>query len=334
MPLPPPSRPVLVEAPRAPAVVVALPPAVVAAKPAAMADRQDDAARVLREALNAHDARKLASAYSENAVITSPGMPDAAGRAAIAAGAQNLFDAFSNFKYGVTRAWTKGDVVVSEWVGTGTHSGDFAGLKATEKPVGWTAVSVRRFSPDGLIREEHVYWDTTHVRSQIAATVGKPYPMAVLPAGAPEIHVAASTPGEDANVDVGRRISAASNARNEGEMFGLYADTLERWHVGVPGPSKGKEDTKKGWRAFVAAFPDTSSTVVDAWGVEDWVIEEAVLIGTQKGNFAGIAATRKPITLHTLEIFQVKGGKVTRDWSCPSTPELLIELGVLGPSKK
>ena len=102
----------------------------------------------------------------------------------LAHGVQKLFDAISNFKYRETREWTTDDVAIVEWVGTGTHSGLFAGVAATEKPVGWTALSVIFFDDAGLIKEEHVYWDIDAVLSQIGHPRSKLRPVVALPTDA------------------------------------------------------------------------------------------------------------------------------------------------------
>ncbi len=287
---------------------------------------QEEAATVLNDALNAHDAKKAASVYAEDAIIRVSGMTDDTGRDAIAAGIQKLFDAFSNFKFGATRVWSKGAVVVREWVGTGTHSGTFAGVKPTENPVGWTAVSVLWFSPAGLIKEEHVYWDTSGVLGQIGAARAKSSPIPSIPR-APETHTSKSSPGEELNAGLSARIAAAANARNDDQLFAFYADTLERWTLDARSRSLGKEESKKSWKSFIAAFPDAKATVVNSWGMNDWVIEESVVVGTHSAPFGGFATTKKSVTLHSLDILQIKEGKVARDWSCASTQELVGQLG-------
>ena len=330
---PPQAPPFKASAPIAPptspnvATEIALPPPA-AVPPLSAAEQRKETRRLVAEALNAHDAKKLASAYTETAVIKASGMPDDVGRAAIANGVQELFDAISNFKYGVTRVWNSSSIVVTEWVGTGTHSGDFAGVRATEKPVGWTALSVSSFTDGGLIKEEHVYWDTLAVLSQIGAPAGKgkPRPIPQLPSGNPETHNAQGTLAELRNIELVKQLSAARNARSDTDLFGLYAETLERWDVGTLGPAKGRDETNKGYKSFVAAFPDSTETVNDAWSTDDWVVAESTTVGTHKASFAGIAPTKKQVSVHECHVYQLKDGKIARDWSFASTPELTAQL--------
>src|SRR5262249_37714409 len=90
-----------------------------AAKPP-LADLQKAALKNASDALNAHDAKKLAGAYSTDATIKVAGLNELAGRDAIAANMQEWYDAFADMKVGFKRIWTKNDVMVLEWVLNGT----------------------------------------------------------------------------------------------------------------------------------------------------------------------------------------------------------------------
>src|SRR5262249_29658107 len=75
------------------------------------------------DAINAHDAAKVAANYAEDATLTVAGMPEAIkGRDAIQADAKKEFDAFPNTKFAFSRVWGKNDVLVSEWVVNATQS--------------------------------------------------------------------------------------------------------------------------------------------------------------------------------------------------------------------
>ena len=128
-------------------------------------------------ALNAHDAKKVASFYTENAVLKMAGAPDAMGREAIAAEWQRRFDAAPNGKSMASRVFVKGDVVVVEWAWTGTHSGEMMGIKATEKPLGAMGADVSWFSPEGLIKEQHTYMDAGTLMSQMGVSKAKGRPI-------------------------------------------------------------------------------------------------------------------------------------------------------------
>ena len=101
-------------------------------KPApTMADLQKKTSEGIGLAMNAHDAKKMASFYTENAVIKFAGMPELVGREAIAAMWQRNFDFASGSKGAVNRVFVKGDVVVEagELIG---KSAQFGGVPVRE----------------------------------------------------------------------------------------------------------------------------------------------------------------------------------------------------------
>ena len=88
------------------------------AKPApTLAELQKKTSMGIGEAMNAHDAKKLASFYTDTAILKMPGTHDVVGRDAIAADWQKHFDLVSNSKSMPTRVFVKGDVVIVEWTG-------------------------------------------------------------------------------------------------------------------------------------------------------------------------------------------------------------------------
>ena len=92
------------------------------AKPApTLAELQKKTSMGIGEALNAHDAKKVASFYTDTAILRMPGTPDVVGRDAIAADWQKRFDSVSSSKSMPNRVFVKGDVVIVEWTWTGTH---------------------------------------------------------------------------------------------------------------------------------------------------------------------------------------------------------------------
>src|SRR5437764_1041664 len=101
-----------------------------------MAEMQVATLDALIAAMNAHDAKKYAAGYSKSAVLKVAGMPDITGSDAIGADIQKVFSAFSDFKAVKGRTWQKGNVAVAEWMVSGTQSGEWMGVKASNRPVG------------------------------------------------------------------------------------------------------------------------------------------------------------------------------------------------------
>ncbi|HEX7600149.1 MAG TPA: ester cyclase, partial [Polyangiaceae bacterium] len=119
----------------------------------------------------AHDAKKLAAVYADDAVLSMPGPMGwmDAKKADIETQMGGLFSAFPDSQMTPTRTFAKGNVVVTESVFTGTNTGDFMGQKATGKKVGYHAVMISWFNDDGLVSKEHVYYDHATAMAQMKA---------------------------------------------------------------------------------------------------------------------------------------------------------------------
>jgi predicted ester cyclase len=83
------------------------------------------------------------------------------------------------------------------------------------------------------------------------------------------------------------------------------------------------------------AFPDLKSTIVNAWGIGDYVIDEYEMTGTQKGPLVmgkmTLPATGKPVDIHGLEVLQLKDGKMVKGWGYENGVEFAMQLGLMKP---
>ncbi len=126
-------------------------------------DEQDDA-------FNRHDAAAIAATYA-----TDARMRDAAaggpieGREAVRAYIDGYMKAFPDLRWERVGLEIDGDVGVEEWRCTGTHEGDMPGLPATHRQMTVDGCSVLFFGDDGLVREEHNYWDEAAMLRQLGA---------------------------------------------------------------------------------------------------------------------------------------------------------------------
>lgn len=320
------------------APVATTPPAPVTTEPVAeapkapaptLAELQRKTSEGLGQAINAHDAKKLASFYTENAVVKTAGMPDITGRDAIAADWQKRFDMIPTAKSMVSRVFVKGDVVVAEWSWAGTHSVDMMGVKATEKPIGAMGADVMWFTPEGLVKEQHTYFDMGTLLSQIGVSKAKGRPAPSLPTGAPTI-VRGTDGGDEAkNVEAATKMFNAFEKKSDADFLGGASDDLTWDDMTQPEASKGKAAAKKYFTAMTTAFPDVKSSTTNAWGVGDFVVAEGTLSGTHKAAFFGIQPTKKQINLHGLDIIQFKDGKIVSGRSYGNGAEMMTQLGLM-----
>lgn len=81
--------------------------------------------------------------------------------------------------------------------------------------------------------------------------------------------------------------------------------------------------------AFNVAFPDYQFSVEDQIVCDDKAVARWRFTGTHRGEFLGIAATGRAVTLTGIDIFEFSGGKIVQGWVETNVAGLLRQLGVL-----
>ena len=325
--------------PATPAPPVATAPAPVETAPApvaeapkapqlSMPEMQKKTGEGIAAALNAHDAKKVASFYTENAVIKFAGAPDTTGRDAIEKLWAKNFEGVKSSKTSASRVWMKGDVAIVEWAWTGVHSGEMMGVKATEKPVGMMGVDVMWFSADGLVKEQHTYADMGTIASQIGASKQKARAVPTLPASATAV-VSTNAAEETKNLEVSKKMFGAFEKKNDADFLGNSSDDIAWDDLSTPETMKGKAAGKKFFSDMTKAFPDVKVEPTNAWGIGDFVISENTMTGTHKGAFMGVQPTKKSVNLHSLDIIQMKDGKAVKGWTYANGGEMMTQLGLM-----
>lgn len=306
------------------------PPAPPPKKP--LADLQKEAGKAIAEGFKTGDAKKIAAHYSENATFKLAGQPDLTGRANIEKALGNFFASFGKIKMGEQRVFVKKEVVVTEWVMNATHSGDFMGTKATEKPVGWVGASVLWFDDDGMIKEDHTYWNMAVVPFQIGASKDKNRTPPALP-GAPQVTPSTGAPSEEENVKTLHALNEAIEKKDEKKLGALFADKAEWDDITLPEPQKGKAAILKYFKGLSAAFPDAKLATTFAFGAGDWVIEEGTYAGTNNGPLFGTPPTKKSMTIHELNIVELdKDKKIVRAITYGNDMEMTAQLSPPKPA--
>lgn len=88
-----------------------------------------------------------------------------------------------------------------------------------------------------------------------------------------------------------------------------------------------------GWQAFIAAFfagfPDFKLTVEDVVAEGDRVAVRWLFHGTHQGEFQGIPATGKPVTISAMEVNRIADGKVAEHGAMLDQLGLLQQLGAI-----
>jgi nuclear transport factor 2 (NTF2) superfamily protein len=289
-----------------------------------MADLQK--AALAGEVATANDAVKNALLYAPDATLRAAGYPEAKGRDAIQALNQGFLDANSNFNLTYTRTWSKGNMILAEWVINATD-------KKTGKPWGVDGVDLITLNDDGLITNQHSYWDDVTILKQLGAYKDeRPFrPIPTAPTGGIEAHVSKGDATEDANVANQTSFEAAWVKADDKTALALFAD-------GYKGNSyTGWETKDKKWVVDGAAqakkaYKDRAWKSWQLFGVEDFTIEEGESTITQAGAFVHgpikVPNKHKTVTGHHLEVDQWKDGKIIAEWSWSNGTEVDKQLEI------
>jgi len=124
------------------------------------------------KAFNAHDAVAVASFYTEDAIMMGSGEPEPIkGRKAIEENQVAWYRAFPDVKIDTYRTLVSENYIVIEFSFKGTNSGPLktpeGDLPATGRPVSVMGIMILKTTPEGLIAEDHTYYDTADFMKQL-----------------------------------------------------------------------------------------------------------------------------------------------------------------------
>ena len=95
----------------------------------------------------------------------------------------------------------------------------------------------------------------------------------------------------------------------------------------APHQQPGREGAKPLIREIVAAFPDIKITVSEIIGAPGRAAVRAVITGTHKGEWFGIAPTGRPFEIAIHEFHAIAHGKVTHTWHLEDWFGWLLQVG-------
>lgn len=317
--------------PPPPKAETASPPPQVAKPKPPLVEVQKKTVLALEDALNKHDAKKLAELYAPDAMTGGPtpdGWKEVKARDTMEKSHAELFAGFPDFKLTTARVIQKGDIVAHEWQATGTHKGEFRGTKPSGKTMNLRGASVYLIGEDGWIKNEHNYFDHKTVRVQIGAAQGK----VRSPAAPTSADWIAAKGDEDKNVALVQKFY--ENMTKEKEALALLADDVTMTSYASPDDQKGKDAVMADMQMWLKAFPDAKPSITRIFGAGDFVVAEVALAGTHKGPLGPVKATNKPVNVQAFEVFQIKDGKIAKGWKYMSTLEVMTQIGEAGGDKK
>jgi steroid delta-isomerase-like uncharacterized protein len=105
----------------------------------------------------------------------------------------------------------------------------------------------------------------------------------------------------------------------------LTPDFIE--HEEVPGLAPGPEGARQFFAMIRAGFPDFQMSIEDVVAEGDKVVVRSTLTGTHKGEFMGIPASEKRISVPVIDILRLADGKVAEHWGLTDNATMMQQLG-------
>jgi steroid delta-isomerase-like uncharacterized protein len=133
---------------------------------------------------------------------------------------------------------------------------------------------------------------------------------------------------EEKNLSVlNRAIENFSDRSKRENYFDLYGPAVVLH--GYAGVEPGLASVKQFYQGLWVAFPDSSLTVEELIAKDDKVVCRFTMSATQQGEFMGVPATGKAISLSGITILRFVEGKCVERWSQADFLSVLQQIGAL-----
>jgi steroid delta-isomerase-like uncharacterized protein len=134
----------------------------------------------------------------------------------------------------------------------------------------------------------------------------------------------------DMKVLVRRLFEEVWNQGNLAAIDELFAPSYIRYDPAAP-EAKGLAGFKQLVVMLRTAFPDLHFTLEEVIAEDDKVMTRALLRGTHRGEYLGIAPTGKPVAVMGMVVLRIAQGKFQEGWLMMDNLGLLQQLGVVPP---
>ncbi len=130
------------------------------------------------------------------------------------------------------------------------------------------------------------------------------------------------------NKSIWHSLVEAINTNNEAAFMKLLAPNVVD-HYAPPGLPPGRDGWNINRKMFRAAFPDGTWTAEDVFAEGDLVVGRYTFRGTHLGEFFGIPATGRRITVSNIHIGRIVDGKIVEHWGNGDDLGMMQQLGAL-----
>jgi steroid delta-isomerase-like uncharacterized protein len=99
----------------------------------------------------------------------------------------------------------------------------------------------------------------------------------------------------------------------------------------LPGQREGREGLKEIIAMMRSAFPDIHWVTNESISSGDKVVTRFTWTGTQRGDFLGVPATGRPVTVKGVVIDRLVNGRMTDSRILMDTFGMMMQLGIIPP---
>ena len=114
---------------------------------------------------------------------------------------------------------------------------------------------------------------------------------------------------------------------HHGDHAGLYLTDDMQWHGGTVGTVAGGKNVGDLMTQVVTSIPDLHTDVKDIFAQGNKVVVRLVVTGTQEGPLLGIPATGRHLQWDAIDLYRLKGGKISQEWASEDLTAILNDTG-------
>jgi predicted ester cyclase len=226
---------------------------------------------------------------------------------------------FPDLQFTVDLLAAQDDLVASLWTATGTHSGEWQGIAATNKHVTWQGINMFRIECWKIAES---WGEANHLG--LLAQVGSPDVPAFLadtaaseatPVTAESAATPCATDSPEANLALVERWTNDVWTGQDLAVLDQIASPNIVHHGGAFPDAHGIEAVKDGVRSQLAVYPDITLGIDATIADGDLVAVRWSGTGTNEGEFLGHAPSGKEIAISGINIYRVNCGKIVESWS-------------------
>jgi steroid delta-isomerase-like uncharacterized protein len=152
----------------------------------------------------------------------------------------------------------------------------------------------------------------------------------VLTAGCQQQNPDASNNQVEANIKMYTNVWDEILNKGNTDMFDTHFAT-NYVNKTVSSTVNGQAEAKEFFGAFLTGFSDINFVVDEVFGVDDRIVKRWTFNGTHTGEFSGIPATGKKITVKGVSVTRIVDGKIAEELDYMDDLGFLQQLGAIPP---